>query len=192
MGFTLGGLDELEDPAVRCLIAVAESGQVQGLTSWLPAFRDGGTVGWTLDVMRRSRAASPGLVEFLIATAAMTFQAEGAEWVSLSGAPLALPAGAADGSRLTRLLELAGATMEPVYGFRSLLTFKAKFQPHYRPLWLVYPGAANLPRIARAISAAYLPQISLREAARLGRALLAGARNRAPSRDPASIGSAAS
>lgn len=172
MGFTLGGLDELADDAVRILIALDPAGRVQGLTSWLPAHQDGRPVGWTLDVMRRSKEASPGLVEFLIATAALTFQAEGAEWMSLSGAPLALPAGAADGSRLTRLLELAGRTMEPVYGFRSLLAFKAKFQPRYRPLWLVYPGTADLPRIARAVSGAYLPHLSVRQAARLARALL--------------------
>jgi lysylphosphatidylglycerol synthetase-like protein (DUF2156 family) len=176
MGFTLGGLDELDDPAVRCLVAVDTSGHVQGLTSWLPASRDGVGVGWTLDVMRRSRGSSPGLIEFLIATAVMTFQAEGAEWVSLSGAPLALPAGTADGSRLTRLLELAGRTMEPVYGFRSLLAFKAKFQPQYRPLWLVYPSAADLPRIARAISSAYLPHVSVGQVARLARAMVAGRR----------------
>ena len=55
---------------------------------------------------------------------------------------------------LTRLLELAGRTLEPVYGFRSLLAFKSKFQPSLRPLWLVYPDTADLPRIARAISTA--------------------------------------
>ena len=192
MGFTLGGLDELDDPDVRCLVALDPGGHVLGVTSWLPARRDGALVGWTLDVMRRSRAASPGLVEFLIGTAAMTFQAEGAEWVSLSGAPLALPTGAADGSRLTRLLELAGRTMEPVYGFRSLLAFKAKFQPRYRPLWLVYPGAADLPRIARAISAAYLPHVSLGQATRLARALVAGHGSRRPERRPAPVGSALS
>ena len=172
MTFTLGGLDELDDDAVRCLVAIDQHGRVQGLTSWLPAHRDGRCIGWTLDVMRRSRAAKPGRVEFLIATAATTFQAEGAEWVSLSGAPLALPAGAADGSRLTRLLELTGRTMEPVYGFRSLLAFKAKFQPRYRPLWLLYPSAVGLPRIARAISLAYLPHVSVGQAARLARAML--------------------
>jgi lysylphosphatidylglycerol synthetase-like protein (DUF2156 family) len=115
-------------------------------------------------------------VEFLIATAALTFQDEGAEWVSLSGAPLALPPGAGDGGGLTRLLELAGQTMEPVYGFRSLLAFKAKFQPRYRPLWLVYPGTGDLPRIAQAVSRAYLPHLSPVQAARLAGALVRGHR----------------
>jgi lysylphosphatidylglycerol synthetase-like protein (DUF2156 family) len=176
MGFTLGGLDELADDAVRCLLAVDRAGRVVGLTSWLPAHRDGQQVGWTLDVMRRVPDASPGVMDFLIATAALTFQEEGAEWVSLSGAPLALPAGAADRGGLARLLELAGRTMEPVYGFRSLLAFKAKFWPEHRALWLVYASPADLPRIARAVSLAYLPEVSPGQAARLVSALVRGHR----------------
>lgn len=179
MGFTLGGLDELTDDAVRCLAAVGRGGELHALTSWLPARRDGVPVGWTLDVMRRAGHPNPGVMEFLIATAILTFQNEGAEWVSLSGAPLALPQDAADRGRLDRLLALAGRTMEPVYGFRSLLAFKAKFQPRYRPLWLVYPSPADLPRIARAVSGAYLPHVSAGEAVRLTRALLLGHRTRA-------------
>jgi phosphatidylglycerol lysyltransferase len=174
MGFTLGGLDELADDAVRSLIAVDGAGRVIALTSWLPARRAGQAVGWTLDVMRRAPDASPGVMEFLLATAALTFQDEGAEWVSLSGAPLALPPDAADRGGLTRLLELAGRTMEPVYGFRSLLAFKAKFRPEHRPLWLVYVSPADLPRIARAVSRAYLPEISPGQAARLVTALVRG------------------
>ena len=61
MGFTLGGLDELDDPAVRCLIAVDADGRVHGLTSWLPAHRDG--VAGRLDAGRhapRARRRAPG------------------------------------------------------------------------------------------------------------------------------------
>ena len=53
MGFTLGGLDELDDPDVRCLIAVDADGTVHGITSWMPVYPDGRPVGWTLDFMRR-------------------------------------------------------------------------------------------------------------------------------------------
>ena len=53
MGFTLGGLDELADDEVRCLIAVDADRTVHGVTSWLPVHRDGEVVGWTLDFMRR-------------------------------------------------------------------------------------------------------------------------------------------
>jgi lysylphosphatidylglycerol synthetase-like protein (DUF2156 family) len=187
MGFTLGGLDELADDAVRCLVAVGPDGDVLGLTSWLPAHRDGRPVGWTLDVMRRARTAPPGVVDFLIATALLRFQEEDAEFTSLSGAPLALPPGSGDGSGLTRLLTAAGRLMEPVYGFRSLLAFKAKFQPHYRPLWLVYPGTADLPRIAQAVSRAYLPDLSLPQAARLTEALVRGHRRPASRPERAAV-----
>jgi phosphatidylglycerol lysyltransferase len=184
MGFTLGGLDELADDAVRTLVAVGPGGRVLALTSWLPAYQESRPIGWTLDVMRRSGDAGSGVVEFLIATAALTFQADGAAWMSLSGAPLALPAGTADEGRLARLLELAGRTMEPVYGFRSLLAFKAKFQPRYQPLWLLYPSAVALPRIARAVSGAYLPHLSLAQSIRLVGALIG--RRRTDVRRPSS------
>jgi len=122
--------------------------------------------------MRRGASASPGVIEFLIGTAALTFQEEGAEWVSLSGAPLALPPGAADRTMLTRLLQLAGRTMEPVYGFRSLLAFKAKFQPQYQPLYIAYPDPAALPAITNAIGRAYLPHTTVGQMVRLSRRLV--------------------
>ncbi|SDX55186.1 Lysylphosphatidylglycerol synthetase, C-terminal domain, DUF2156 family [Modestobacter sp. DSM 44400] len=172
MGFTLGGLDELTDPAVRCLVALDADGAVLGLTSWLPARRQDTPVGWTLDLMRRTPGCPPGIVELLIATAALTFQEEGALFVSLSGAPLALPGGPiADVDALARLLQAASRAMEPVYGFRSLMAFKAKFSPQLRPLWLLYTAPTDLPRIAAAVSHAYLPHVSVRQAVRLARAL---------------------
>ncbi|RII97829.1 DUF2156 domain-containing protein, partial [Clavibacter michiganensis subsp. insidiosus] len=88
-GFTLDGLRELDDPEVRILLAVDASGRVHGVTSWLPVFRDGRVVGRTLDVMRRGADPMPGVMEFLIATAARAFQEEGLETLSLSGTPVA-------------------------------------------------------------------------------------------------------
>lgn len=48
MGFTLGGLDELTDDEVRCLIAVDADRAVHRVTSWLPVYRGGRTVGGRL------------------------------------------------------------------------------------------------------------------------------------------------
>ena len=89
MGFTLGGLEELNDPQVRLLLAQDPAERVLGVTSWLPVRADGETVGWTLDLMRRRPDAPPGVMEFLIATAALDVRADGATLLSLSGAPLA-------------------------------------------------------------------------------------------------------
>jgi len=169
MGFTLGGLAELHDPDIRCLIAVGADRTVHGITSWMPVYASGRPAGWTLDFMRRNTDPGTfrGVMEFLIATAALTFQEEGARFVSLSGAPLArLDRGEPPGP-LQHLLDLIARTIEPVYGFQSLLAFKAKFQPDYQPLYLAYPDPAALGSIATAIGRAYLPHLTPRQALRL-------------------------
>lgn len=172
MGFTLGGLDELDDPQVRCLVAVDGDGRVHGVTSWMPSYRDGEPVGWTLDFMRRGHTGFKGTMEFLIASAALGFKEEGAEFLSLSGAPLARVDRGAQPERLQGVLDVAGRALEPVYGFRSLLAFKAKFQPQYQPLYMTYPDPAMLPAIANAIGRAYLPHTSASQMLRLSRRLV--------------------
>jgi len=172
MGFTLGGLDELDDPQVRCLLAIDADGRLHGVTSWLPCYRDGEPVGWTLDFMRRSADGFRGVMEFLIATAAMRFKQEGAEFMSLSGAPLARAESDLRPDGLQRLLDGVGRVLEPVYGFRSLLAFKAKFQPQYQPLYIAYPDPAALPAITNAIGRAYLPHTTVGQMVRLSRRLV--------------------
>jgi lysylphosphatidylglycerol synthetase-like protein (DUF2156 family) len=154
--FTLGGVDEAMDPRVRVGIAVDREGTVHGVTSWLPMLDGNGKPrGWTLDMMRRKAGGFKPVIEFLIAEACMTFQADGADLVSLSGAPLVRSGGGKVGF-VQRLLDGMGRLMEPLYGFGSLHAFKAKFQPRREPLYLVYRHAGDLPRIGAAVLAAYL------------------------------------
>lgn len=72
-----------------------------------------------------------------------------------------------DASTLSAVLDRVGAALEPVYGFRSLLAFKSKFAPVYRPMYLCYPDAAALPAIGVAVGRAYLPDVRLRQGVRL-------------------------
>ena len=169
MGFTLGGLAELDDPRVRCLIALDADQKLHGITSWLPSYQDGEPVGWTLDFMRRSGDGFRGVMEFLIASAALGFKEEGAQFLSLSGAPLARIDRGEQAVPLQRLLDVAGQALEPVYGFRSLLAFKAKFQPEYQPLYMAYPDPAQLALIGTAIGKAYLPHTTPGQLLRLSR-----------------------
>lgn len=180
MGFTLGGLRELDDPEVRVLLAVDASGRVHGVTSWLPVHRDGRLVGRTLDVMRRGPDPMPGVMEFLIQTAARASQAEGLETLSLSGTPLA----GVDPTRgrgpvdraVARVLTATGRALEPAYGFASLRRFKAKFDPRHETLWLACPTAADLAPIGRALTAAYVPTLGIRQLVAALRAARAEAR----------------
>lgn len=104
--------------------------------------------------------------------------------MSLSGAPLAKitsPDGSADGGHpddavaeasgalavLDKALDTLGRALEPVYGFRSLLAFKSKFQPTYVPVYMAFEDPAALPSIGAAVSHAYLPTMSARQGMRL-------------------------
>ncbi|KRB48199.1 MULTISPECIES: bifunctional lysylphosphatidylglycerol flippase/synthetase MprF [unclassified Terrabacter] len=170
MGFTLGGVDEALDPDTRVGLAVDADMTVHGVTSWLPVHSPGGEVrGWTLDVMRRLPDGFRPVTEFLIASACLSFREQGASFVSLSGAPLAHSGdGTVERAALERLLDQLGEAMEPLYGFRSLDSFKQKFRPRHEPVYLVFPDEAALPRIGLALTSAYLPGASLRDLARAG------------------------
>ncbi|WP_049786133.1 bifunctional lysylphosphatidylglycerol flippase/synthetase MprF [Pseudarthrobacter phenanthrenivorans] len=195
MGFTLGGVDELEDEEVLCCLAVDGNGTVHGVTSWLPVYDGGRLVSRTLDVMRRGAEGFPGVMEFLIASAVLELRSS-VEVISLSGSPLAGAVRddavrnnevrddaaqenqardneAGDGpENLVRILDLVGHALEPVYGFRSLAAFKSRFKPEYRALYLYYQDPLHLPAIGRALTRAYLPGLSLAQGARLVRKLV--------------------
>ena len=167
MGFTLGGVDEALDPAVKVGLAVDADGQrargdvvAAGVRGRAAQVR-----GWTLDVMRRRTAASGRSSEFLIASACLAFQAGGAEFVSLSGAPLA-----AGGRRPARSRPSTGCwtcsapRWSRFYGFRSLHAFKAKFSAPVRAA-CTWPSATRrtCPASAIALTRAYLPDATPRQ-----------------------------
>ncbi|WP_020097495.1 bifunctional lysylphosphatidylglycerol flippase/synthetase MprF [Microbacterium sp. 11MF] len=167
MGFTLGGIDELLDDAVMLMVAVDAEGRVHAVTSWLPSFSDGRVRGWTLDFMRRAPDSMNGVMEFLIARTILRAGDDGLDFVSLSGAPLAVdvdPDG--QSASLRAILAVLSRSLEPVYGFRSLLRFKTKFRPEFRRLHLVYADSLALPAIGLALARAYLPTLTARQAVR--------------------------
>jgi lysylphosphatidylglycerol synthetase-like protein (DUF2156 family) len=179
MGFTLGSLDELRDRDVRLLLAVGPDDRIEAVTSWMPSWTDGEITGWTLDFMRRRTEGPNGMMEFLIAKAALELQAEGATVLSLSGAPLADDPGESpdgDPAPLRALLRWLAEVLEPAYGFASLFRFKGKFRPRYRPLALAYRDPLQLPGIGAAVGRAYLPDASRRDMVTLARTAWEGRR----------------
>ncbi|MFD1713867.1 bifunctional lysylphosphatidylglycerol flippase/synthetase MprF [Amnibacterium flavum] len=173
MGFTLGGVDELADPEVRLMLAVTETGAVLAATSWMPTFRDGVLVGWTLDFMRRRPSSMNGVIEFLIAATVLRAQHIGLDFVSLSAAPLSRAGSPGDDSGLAQqVLGYVGRRLESLYGFRSLLAFKLKFGPEFRPISVAYQDPMELPAIGMALARAYLPAMTMPQAVAIMRALV--------------------
>jgi len=180
MGFTLGGVEEALDPHVRIALALDDEGSVHGVLSWLPiygpAHPDGSERirGWVLDVMRRRDGGFPPVMEFLIGQSLLTFRDEGAEFASLSGAPLAHGDDGDDAEEgaLDRILESIASVLEPAYGFASLHRFKQKFHPRTVSMRLVYLDEAALPAIGAAITRAYLPDATPSSLVRSGLSLV--------------------
>ncbi|WP_337005439.1 MULTISPECIES: bifunctional lysylphosphatidylglycerol flippase/synthetase MprF [unclassified Microbacterium] len=174
MRFTLGTLDEAEDPEVRLALALAPNGDVDGFLSWLPVHGADGTVrGWTLDLMRRREGGFGPVMEFLIGSSAKQFSDEGAEIMSLSGAPLAhdYPP---DAGMIAALSDRLADALEPVYGFGSLHRFKQKFHPRYETMYLLFRDESDLTRIGGALTRAFLPDATLRQFAGAGLELVRG------------------
>lgn len=177
MGFTLGTLVEAEDPEVRLALAIAPNGDVDGFLSWLPVYGGGNTIrGWTLDLMRRRDGGFGPVMEYLIGSSARLFSDEGAEIMSLSGAPLAhdYPP---DAGMIAALSDKLADALEPVYGFRSLHRFKEKFHPRYETMYLLYRDESDLTRIGGALTRAFLPDATLRQFAGAGLELVRGDRD---------------
>ncbi len=174
MRFTLGRLEEAENPHVRVALAVSPHGDVDGFLSWLPVYGEGGRVrGWTLDLMRRRDGGFGPVMEYLIGMSAAAFRDEGAEVMSLSGAPLAhdYPPEAAT---IAALSDRLADALEPVYGFQSLHRFKGKFHPRFETLYLLFRDEGDLARIGAGLTRAFLPEATLRQFAGAGLELVRG------------------
>ena len=177
MRFTLGTLDEAEDPEVRLALALAPNGDVDGFLSWLPVYGgDGAVHGWTLDLMRRRDGGFAPVMEYLIGSSAMLFAEEGAQIMSLSGAPLAhdYPP---DAGMIATLSDKLAEALEPVYGFGSLHRFKQKFHPRYETMYLLFRDESDLTRIGGALTRAFLPDATLRQFAGAGLELVRGGKD---------------
>ncbi|MHA2788752.1 bifunctional lysylphosphatidylglycerol flippase/synthetase MprF [Corynebacterium sp. S7] len=181
MGFTLGGLEELKDPDTSLLLAIDEKGAVHGVTSWLPVYKEGKIDGYTLDFMRRDAQGWRPAIEFLIAEAMIHANGEGIEWISLSGAPL-MRSGEPEGL-LDTLLDRAGDSIEPLYGFRSLASSKNKFHPGHTSWVLAYDDELALPAIGQAVVSCYLPTMRASDTVAVARAWLQARKDNEPKKE---------
>jgi lysyl-tRNA synthetase class 2 len=168
-----------------CVIATAtENGALRGLLHFVPW----GSDGLSLDLMRRERAAQPGVNDFLIVETIKAAPELGIKRVSLNFAVFrsALARGERIGagpvSRAWRGILLF---MSRWFQIESLYKFNAKFSPVWVPRFFVFSGTRDAPRVALAAleAEAFLvwPTVEVRRIARrLGLARLARPFRRAP------------
>jgi lysyl-tRNA synthetase class 2 len=135
-----------------------DQGTLRGLLQFVPWGRHG----LSLDLMRGDRTAPNGLTELMVVSAIEAAPALGVERISLNFAVLrsvfarAEELGAGPVIRLwSRVLRAASR----LWQIESLYRANAKYLPDWRPRFLCFPSARDLPRIAiAALSAeAFLP-----------------------------------
>ncbi|MFG2681842.1 phosphatidylglycerol lysyltransferase domain-containing protein [Streptomyces sp. NPDC048392] len=153
-GFSMA-LGRVGDPADGdCLIATAhkqdtgpgEYGDLKAVLHFVPWGSDGAS----LDLMRRDRAADPGMNELLIVAALQAAPKLGIARVSLNFAMFraALARGEKIGAGpVLRAWRGLLVFLSRWFQIESLYRFNAKFRPRWEPRFVVYRRSADLPRI---------------------------------------------
>ncbi|CAM5454307.1 hypothetical protein SPARM206S_03278 [Streptomyces parvulus] len=153
-GFSMA-LGRVGDPADGdCLIATAHKqdaepgpyGDLKAVLHFVPW----GTDGVSLDLMRRDRAADPGMNELLIVAALQAAPRLGITRVSLNFAMFraALARGEKIGAGpVLRAWRGLLVFLSRWFQIESLYKFNAKFRPRWEPRFVVYRSSSDLPRI---------------------------------------------
>ncbi len=154
----------------NCVLATAtENGTVRAVLQLVPW----GTDGLSLDLMRRDKAAQPGLNDFLIAETIKAAPCLGVKRISLNFAVFraALERGERIGAGpVLRAWRSVLIFLSKWFQIESLYKFNAKFGPVWQPRFFVFPSTRDAPRIAVAAleAEAFLvwPRLELRRIAR--------------------------
>jgi len=154
----------------ECVLATAtEGGVVRAVLQLVPWGGDG----LSLDLMRRDKAAQPGLNDFLIVETIKAAPGLGVKRISLNFAVFraALERGERIGAGpVLRAWRSVLIFMSKWFQIESLYKFNAKFCPVWQPRFFVFPSTKDAPRIALAAlqAEAFLvrPKLELRRIAR--------------------------
>jgi lysyl-tRNA synthetase class 2 len=134
----------------ECVLATAtEDGVVRAVLQLVPWGADG----LSLDLMRRDKAAQPGLNDFLIVETIKAAPGLGVKRLSLNFAVFraALERGERIGAGpVLRAWRSLLIFMSRWFQIESLYKFNAKFCPVWQPRFFVFPGTKDAPRIALA------------------------------------------
>jgi lysyl-tRNA synthetase, class II len=169
----------------NCVLATAtENGVIRAVLQLVPW----GSDGLSLDLMRRDKAAQPGLNDFLIAETIKAAPCLGVKRISLNFAVFraALERGERIGAGpVLRAWRSVLIFLSKWFQIESLYKFNAKFCPVWQPRFFVFPSTRDAPRIAVAAleAEAFLiwPRLELRRIARkLGLAKLRHRLRRVP------------
>jgi phosphatidylglycerol lysyltransferase len=142
-GFSLGRFNERYLESFPAALVRVGDAVVAFANVWVGADKSEISV----DLMRYTSVAPPGVMEFLLIELMLWGKANGFERFNLGMAPLS----GIENRSLAPLWNRVGALLfsrgEPFYNFQGLRQYKEKFDPLWEPRNLASPGGLVLPRI---------------------------------------------
>jgi lysyl-tRNA synthetase class 2 len=145
----LGRFCNPNDPNLVISIAIKD-GQPMGMLQFIPW----GTDGLSLDSMRRSPDADPGINELLISETINFAKTRGISQISLNFATFRsiFEKGERLGaSPITRISHKLLIFLSRFFQMESLYRFNVKFRPIWTPRYILFPSISKLVRVAVAI-----------------------------------------
>lgn len=154
--FSLGWFDDtyLNDGPI--IIARNADSEVVAFANIIPEYQRNET---TVDLMRQSRTAEPGVMDLLFVALFDWAKSEGFDTFNLGLAPLSGVGQNADDPLVERVLNLVYRRANRFYSYEGLYTYKRKFQPEWEPRYLVYAGTARLAQSFSAVVRANNPHL---------------------------------
>ena len=141
--FSLGFFDERYLSRYPAAVVCKNGGMVAFANVW----ESGGRKELSVDLMRFSTAAPPGVMRYLLAELMLWGKERGYEWFNLGMAPLS----GLDASAVAPLWNQLGTAIfghgERFYNFQGVRDFKEWFHPVWEPKYLVSSGGAARPVI---------------------------------------------
>jgi len=142
-GFSLGRFD----PEYLRQFPVAIVRQGDAIVAFANIWQSAERNELSLDLMRYCSDAPASVMEYLFIELMLWGKREGYRWFSLGMAPLAGLESRALGPLWNKIGALAFRYGEHFYNFQGVRQYKEKFDPQWKPKYLVCPGGIVLPRI---------------------------------------------
>ncbi|HEV8700486.1 MAG TPA: bifunctional lysylphosphatidylglycerol flippase/synthetase MprF [Candidatus Polarisedimenticolia bacterium] len=147
--FSIGAWSDAYMARFPCALVCDPRGRPVAFANLLPG---PGRKELSIDLMRHSRQAPEGVMDYLFARLLLWGEQEGYETFNLGMAPLA-SVGESSGARLgERLAHLLFRHGEGLYNFQGLRAYKAKFHPTWVPRYMAYPGFWEWPLAVAQVS----------------------------------------
>ncbi len=146
--FSLGWFDEGYLNSTRLIVIHNPAGYIDAFANIIPEYQANEI---SIDLMRKRTQTESGLMDFLFVSLIEWAKSLGYATFNMGLSGLAGIGDNPSDPAIDRAMHYIYEHINQFYNFKGLHEFKAKYDPHWLPRYLVYPGAASLPAVAIAM-----------------------------------------